>query len=184
MKTSSLLLKTIFFLSASLLITELAQSQERRNTGPRNSPNAAVSQTIGTTVVDITYGRPSVRDREIFGGLEPFDRVWRTGADEATTIRFSGDVMVGGEIVPAGIYSLFTIPGEDEWTIILNSEVTQWGAFNYNSEMDVIRVTTTPQTAHHMEQFMIYFENVTAGSAHLVLHWAGVKVSVEVSVAD
>jgi len=180
MKTSSLLLKTIFFLSASLLITELAQSQERRNTGPRNSPNAAVSQTIGTTLVDITYGRPSVRDRVIFGELEPFGRVWRTGADEATTIRFSGDVTIGGKAVPAGIYALFTIPGEDEWTIILNSEVNQWGAFNYNAEKDVIRVTATPQTSHHVEQMMIYFENVSAARAHLVLHWAEVKVPVEI----
>jgi len=120
--------------------TTTQQVPDRENTVPRVSPNALVGQTIGVTEVRIAYGRPSVRGRKIFGGLVPFDEVWRTGANEATTISFSTPVRIEGTSLDAGTYSLFTIPGPETWTLIFNSEPEQWGAYNYDSSKDILRV--------------------------------------------
>ena len=155
-------------------------AQERGNEEPRTSPNASVSQTIGTTQVSITYGRPSVNGREVFGGLEAFGEVWRTGANESTAITFSNDVMVEDQKIEAGTYSLYTIPGEDEWTIIINSQLS-WGT-QYDASNDVARVTVEPMQAQQQEQFMIYFQNVTNSSAECVLHWDETKVPFTIKV--
>ena len=155
-------------------------AQERDNSETRVSPNAAVSQTIGTTVVTITYSRPSVKGREVFGGLEAYGEVWRTGANESTAITFSDNVTIEGEEVEAGTYSLYSIPGEDEWTIILNSKLS-WGT-QYDQDNDVLRVNTTPVEAEKREQFMIYFENVTDSSAECVLHWDTTKVPFTIEI--
>lgn len=158
-----------------------AYAQERGNDEPRVSPNASVSQIIGTTAVSITYGRPSVNDREIFGGLVPYDEVWRAGANEATTITFSDDVTIEGEVLSAGTYGLFVIPREnDEWTIIFNNVPDQWGSFNYSSNDDALRVSVSPETAAHVEQYMIYFEGINEESGKAVLHWGSTKASFEI----
>lgn len=157
-----------------------AQAQERGNEKPRTSPNASVSQTIGTTEVTITYGRPSVNDRTIFGDLVPFNEWWRTGANESTAITFSNDVIVEGQKVEAGTYSLYTIPGKDTWTIILNSKLS-WGT-QYDESQDVLRVETQPQDAQAMEQLMFYFQNVNASSAEAVVHWNETKVPFTIEV--
>ena len=164
------------------LISHPVTAQERGSDEPRTSPNATVSQTIGTTEVLVTYGRPGVRDREIFGGLVAFDEVWRTGANESTVIVFSDDVMIEGEEVPEGTYSLYTIPGEDEWTIIINEKLS-WGT-QYDESMDHVRVTTEPEESFYVEQFMIYFEDVSENSAEMVLHWDDVKVPVSISTHE
>ena len=96
---------------------------------PRPSPKATVSQTVGLTDITITYCRPGVKGRVIWGGLVPYDQVWRTGANEATTITFSDEVTIEGTKLPAGTYGLFTIPGKDEWTVIFNKGAKQWGAY-------------------------------------------------------
>lgn len=164
----------IAFLSTSAL------AQERGADEARVSPNAAVSQTIGTTQVSITYGRPSVNDRQIFGGLAPFGEVWRTGANESTVITFSDDVKIEGEEVEAGTYSLYTVPGEDEWTIIINSKLS-WGT-QYDKSADVLRVNVEPEQDQEVEQFIIYFENITDTSAECVLHWDTTKVPFTIEV--
>ena len=159
----------------------------RANDEVRPSPNAAVSQTIGTTVVDVAYGRPSLRDRSVFtdgAELAPAGEVWRTGANEAPTFTASAPVMVEGEMLPAGTYSLFTIPGDDAWTVIFNETAQQWGAFRYDEAEDILRVTVAPMTdAPMQDQFQIRFENADADSATMLLHWGTVGVPVEVSVA-
>ncbi len=160
------------------LISQPATAQERGNDEARVSPNAEVSQTIGTTEVLVTYGRPGVRDRDIFGGLVAFDEVWRTGANESTALVLSDDVTIEGEEVPAGTYSIYTIPGEDEWTIIINEKMS-WGT-QYDEAQDVIRVTTQPEESFYVEQFMIYFEDVSDTSGELVLHWDNTKVPVTI----
>ncbi|MFQ5570242.1 MAG: DUF2911 domain-containing protein [Rhodothermales bacterium] len=142
----------------------------------RPSPNAGVAQTIGTTEVEITYGRPGVKGRQVFGELEPCGAVWRAGANEATVISFSGDVTVNGEPVPAGVYAFFAIPGEEEWTLIFNEEAGQWGAFGYNPDKDVLRVAVTPEAGAHEEWLTYYFEALADTSATAVLHWDTVKV--------
>lgn len=155
----------------------------RANDAARPSPNAGVMQTIGTTTVMIHYGRPSVKGRDIFGGLVPYGEVWRTGANEATVVMTSGDLTVGGETLPAGTYSLHTIPGQTEWTVIFNSVAEQWGSFNYDEAQDALRVTAPPVTADApQEQFQISFESVSATGAVMVLAWDDVRVPVSLSV--
>lgn len=175
-RLKSLLLSISLVVLAVLCTNQLTLAQERANEEARVSPNASVSQTIGTTEVIITYGRPAVNNRIIFGDLVPFDQIWRTGANEATTITFSDDVTVEGEKLEAGTYGLFTVPGEDTWTIVFNENPTQWGAFDYNSDEDALRVEVEPEKAPPMEQMMFYFEDVTEESGTIVLHWDDVKV--------
>lgn len=162
-------------------VSQTANAQERGSDEARVSPNATVSQTIGTTEVLVTYGRPGVRDREIFGGLVAFDEVWRTGANESTVIVLSDDVMIEGEEVAEGTYSMYTIPGEEEWTIIINEKLS-WGT-QYDEAQDVVRVTTEPEESFYVEQFMIYFEDVSENSGELVLHWDNTKVPITITTA-
>lgn len=179
-----------FSISVSVLLTALvfaaptsAQDRiDRGNEEARVSPNAAVSQTIGTTEVRLTYGRPSVQGRTIFGDLVPYDEVWRTGANEATTFAVSSDVMIEGESLSAGTYSLYTIPGEDQWTIIINNVAEQWGT-NYDQSEDALRVTVSPESAPQREMMTFLFEEVTADKATCVLHWNETRVPFEIQVA-
>ncbi|MES3630650.1 MAG: DUF2911 domain-containing protein [Longimonas sp.] len=163
-----------------------AHAQERSTDEPRVSPNAEVHQTIGTTDVQVTYGRPSVRGRTIFGDLVPYGEVWRTGANEATTITFANDMHVEGERVEAGTYALFTIPADDDtWTLVLNAVANQWGAYNYDAEEDVLRTDVMPYEADTFrEQMSFSFEAVSDTSATLLMHWADTALPVELSVAD
>jgi Protein of unknown function (DUF2911). len=167
----------------TLVSTAPAAAQERGNDEARVSPNAAVSQTIGTTEVRITYGRPQVKGREIFGGLVSYDEVWRTGANEATTFSVSSDVTVQGEPLSAGTYSLYTIPGPEAWTIIFNNVADQWGT-NYDDSEDALRVEVTPESASAREMMTFLFEEVTAEQGTCVLHWAETRVPFEIQVAE
>lgn len=180
-------LSTIFVLLFAVLLwsgTQPTIGQDRRDAVPRVSPNATVSQTIGITEVTVTYGRPSVRNRTIFGsdGLVPYGNVWRTGANEATTISFSTPVEIQGASLAAGTYGLFTIPGSDNWTLIFNENASQWGAYNYDSNQDALRVTTEPTSASAREMLMFSFHNVTDSSATAHLRWSDVLVPFEISV--
>ncbi|PKD45177.1 DUF2911 domain-containing protein [Rhodohalobacter barkolensis] len=169
-------------LGFSLIFASSANAQERGNDSPRVSPNASVSQTIGTTVVTVTYGRPGVRDREIFGDLVPYDEVWRTGANESTVITFSDNVLVEGRELNAGTYSLYTLPGLEEWNVIFNSNLS-WGT-EYDPTMDVLRVSVDPQEGEFMEQMMIYFDEVTEESGHMIIHWEETKIPVQIEEAN
>ncbi len=147
---------------------------------PRESPVAISHTTIDDTYVQVVYGQPLMRDRVIFGDLVPFDEVWRTGANEATQIYFDSDVMVNGERVESGMYSVFTIPDEDTWTIILNERLGQWGAFDYNPDYDVLRTEVNPQsTDDEWEPLDIDFEEADDG-AYLVLRWENTRVELPI----
>jgi len=126
---------------------------------PRVSPKASVSYTIGFTDVDIHYGAPAVKGRVIWGGLVPYNEVWRGGANEATTIEFSTDVNIEGQNLKAGKYSLFFIPGETEWTCIFNSKVDQWGAYEYKEADDVLRFTVVPKMNEGLQERLTYSVN-------------------------
>ncbi len=159
----------------------------RANDEARPSPNAVVGQTIGTTTVYIQYGRPSLRGRAVFGdgsALAPAGQVWRTGANEATTFTVSADVLVAGERLPAGTYALFTIPGDDAWTVIFNRTAQQWGAFNYDEGEDQLRVTVEPEDAFEVEMLTVVFDDITDTSADLVLWWGETMVSVPIQTTD
>ena len=166
---------------ALLLLALPASAQERATDEPRPSPNAVVGQTVGTTDVLVTYGRPSARGRSVFGELVPYGEVWRTGANEAATITVSGDVMVEGERLPAGTYSLFTVPGPDEWTVVFNRTAAQWGAFRYDGAEDALRVTVEPVEIPAQEQFLIAFEGASEDAAVMHLHWDTVGVPVRIA---
>ncbi len=162
-----------------------ALAQERGNDEVRVSPNAAVSQTIGTTEVRLTYGRPSMNGRTIFAddGLVPYGEVWRTGANEATTISVASDVMIEGEPLSEGTYSLYTIPGPDTWTIIFNNTANQWGT-SYDESEDALRVEVSPKSAPTREMMTFLFTNVSETSGTCVLHWNETRVPFTIEVAN
>ena len=158
-----------------------AQAQERGGQLPRTSPNAAVTQAVGVAEVRITYGRPSVRGRVVFGELVPYGEVWRAGANEATTITFSDDAEIEGQPLAAGTYGLFTVPGEEAWTVVFNRQREQWGAFNYEEGQDALRVEVTPEEAPPHEMLTFIFEEVTDTSAVAALYWEEVRVPFAVA---
>ena len=149
---------------------------------PRESPPAAVTQTVGLTEITLRYHRPAVKGREVWGKLEPWDKVWRAGANEATTISFSTDVKVEGQPLAAGTYALFMIPNPAEWTVIFNKTVRQWGAFTYKAEQDALRVKVKPQAAELQERLQFSFPAVGEDSAQIALHWEKLKVPFTITV--
>jgi pimeloyl-ACP methyl ester carboxylesterase len=146
----------------------------------RPSPRGEVGEQIGALKVSITYGRPQVNKRQIWGQLVPYNRIWRTGANEATYITFSGDVLVEGQKLAAGSYALFTIPTETEWTVIFNRAPGLWGHFYYNPEFDALRVKVKPQAAEHQEWLSYSFEMLSPASANVVVHWEKIKTAFKV----
>jgi len=145
---------------------------------PQPSPKANVMQVVGVTEVSVTYSSPGVKGRVIWGDLVPFDEVWRTGANSATEISFSTAVQVAGNPVKAGKYALFTIPGRDNWTIILNSNEGQWGSTNYKKELDVIRFTVRPSISERLQERMNFAVELTGEDrADVVLRWEKMRVS-------
>lgn len=143
---------------------------------PQVSPGASVKQTIGLNDVAITYSRPGVKGRKIWGGLVPYGSVWRTGANAATSIQFTEDVLVEGQPLPAGTYSLHTIPGEKEWTIIFNKEANQWGSYSYEAAKDALRIKVTPVPGAPQEWMQFRFEDPSINSARVVLAWENLQV--------
>jgi hypothetical protein len=140
------------------------------------SPKAEANATVGNSKVKISYCQPSARGRKIMGGLVPFGEVWRTGANEATTVTFDQAVKIEGQELAAGKYALFTIPNENEWTIIFNKDHKQWGHYNYNQKEDVLRVNVKPtKTKDFVETFTI-----TPEKDQIVLQWENTAVAFKV----
>lgn len=148
---------------------------------PQPSPLSTVTQQVGLTKVTITYSRPSMKGRKIFGSLVPYGDLWRTGANAATKISFSNEMVVGGTKVPAGDYALFTIPGQKEWTIILNKNVNQGGTADYKQNEDAARFQVPASKAKEKhETFTLMFSDLTDHSAHVNLLWENTKVSFKI----
>lgn len=153
---------------------------ERGDDATRKSKNGLLRGEIDGIEIVVEYGRPNVQDRRIWGGLVPWDAVWRTGADEATTISFSSAVLVEGESLPAGRYGFFSIPGMETWTLIFNNIADQWGAFGYSEEEDALRVEVAPQNAlDHVETLTFGIEG-----DKVALSWEKIAVSFSVQSAD
>ena len=150
---------------------------------PQTSQGASVKQTIGLNDVTITYSRPGVKGRKIWGGLVPYSTVWRTGANAATTIQFTEDVLVEGQPLPAGTFSLHTIPGEKEWTLIFNKDANQWGSYSYDAAKDAARVKVTPMAGPAQEWMQFRFEDPSINSARVVLAWENLQVPFTVKNA-
>ena len=173
--TLLLFITTIFFFS----IDGFTQEKEIRI-----SPKAIVKQTVGFTDITIEYGRPGVKGRTIWGGLVPYNAVWRAGANEATKITFSTDIKINGKSLKAGSYSFFTIPTKNRWTLIFNKVADQWGAFEYNDAEDALRIEVTPEKKNECwQEWLAYTINKSSdNSATIRLEWEKLKVPFKVEV--
>jgi tetratricopeptide (TPR) repeat protein len=156
-----------------LLALPLAAQQLRL---PRVSPNSTLTQTVGLTDITIKYSRPGVKGRQIWGGLVPYDTIWRTGANEATTINFSDDVMINGQKLAKGNYALFTIPTKDQWSIVFNSQAEQWGAFTHDKSKDVLTVTAKPEKAEFREWMEFEIPEMSTDTAKIAIRWENIAV--------
>jgi hypothetical protein len=204
LKRSSVSLFAVLFVMCSG-ISVLAQVDV-----PRPSQKASVMQRIGVTDVTITYSRPGVKGRTIWGDplpeqakvtgeatldnqnerpkgapIVPWGHMWRTGANEATQFVVTDDVLINGQKLAAGSYSLHTIPTKDEWTIVFNGTANQWGSFNYDPAKDTLRVKAKPQWVNDSQEWLLYsFDPVTEDSAQVNIRWEKISVPFTVKVAD
>ncbi len=174
--------KTLFAAGLAALVATAVSAQQQPLTVPRPSPNASLSQTIGITEVTLHYSRPGVKGRAIWGGLVPYNEVWRTGANENTTISFSTPVKIEGHELPAGLYGLQTIPAAGDWTIIFSKDAQLWGAFDYKQEHDALRVQVKPAPAEPQERMSFELNDLTDTSAKVVLRWEKLQVPFTVEV--
>ena len=169
------------YLFYTLLLSLFATGLFAQIHTPAASPAASVSQAVGLTKVTINYSRPSAKGRKIFGDLVPLGKVWRTGANEITTIRFEQDVRINGQKLAAGSYGWYSFPGKNVWTLALNLDDKAWGSYTYDSKKDVLRIAVKPEKLlQKVEQLSIGFENFTSTATDVVLRWENTAVRFRV----
>lgn len=178
--------KTVTYLFTVLIacvtLNSYAQQEPRI---PEASSTQTIIQDFGLGKITITYSRPNVKGRKIFGGINPYGQVWRTGANWATTINFSENVLVEGNKVPAGTYSLFSIPEKGSWTVILNKTVKQWGAYSYKQDADLLRFAVKPiDVKEKRETFTMAFANSTTKTCDLYIIWDHTAVPIHMQTDD
>lgn len=165
---------------ALALALQVAQAQQLNT--PQPSPTASVKQNFGLSAIEISYSRPGVKGRQVFGALVPYDAVWRTGANEGTTVTFGDDVTIGGTKVPAGTYGLLTIPGQSQWTVIISKQTNVTSPAAYKMSEDVVRVKVEPaMLPFSVETFMIFIGDITQNTCTINLVWDDVAVALPVS---
>ncbi len=173
-------LRTALAVAAAALLATPALAQLEL---PDLSPRAEVMQTVGITAITVNYASPGVKGRKIFGELVPLDKLWRTGANAATTLEVSTDVKIGGKDVPAGKYALFTIPGKDKWTVIINKNADQGGTRNYDQKLDQARFEVKPgKAATKMERMTFLFTDTQDDSTSLQLVWDETRVTLPITI--
>ncbi len=171
----------IAFVPAFLAFAPAASAQPQLVL-PEGSPKASVSQTVGLTEFKVTYHRPAVNKRKIWGALVPYGGVWRAGANENTTLFASTPFTFGGKAVPAGTYGLHMLPAEGDWTVILSSQAKAWGSFTYDQKEDVARVSVKPEPADFVERLAFTFDEPTGDATALALRWEKLRVAVPITV--
>jgi hypothetical protein len=164
----------MILLSVNILPQELKK--------PRISPKAGIMQIVNLTEINISYSRPGVKGRTIWGELVPYNKVWRAGADEATKFRFSTDVIIEGKKLSAGSYSFFAIPQKEEWTLIFNKTADQWGAFEYNESEDALRFTVKPKSGAFTEWLSYTFTDMSPNSAVINLNWEKLVIPFKIEI--
>ena len=170
-----------FSLIIFLLFSVFTLAQNLRT--PRPSPDATVVQFVGVTEISIDYSSPGVKGRKIWGGLVPYGEVWRTGANEVTSITFSDEVKINGNDLAAGTYGIHIIPDEIEWEIIFSKDTEVDGSSNYDKTKDALRLKVKPEEHHFMERMTFIFNDVTENTVNVNLVWENLKVSFGVEVA-
>jgi len=174
---------SLFLLPALLLAAASSPARAQQLELPHPSPYAKVSQHVGLTEISVDYSCPGVKGRKIWGGLVPYDKMWRTGANQATKISFSRDVTFGDKPVPAGTYALFTIPTKGDWTVILNKKPDQPGTMQeYKADQDLVRIQVKPKAAPHRERLAFLFSDFDDDKASLDLEWEKLRVSIPIKV--
>ncbi len=149
---------------------------------PSQSQRASVSQTVGLSQISITYDRPGVNGRKIWGGLVPYDTVWRAGANVNTVVSFTSPVTIGGKELAAGHYGLHMIPAAKEWTVILSREANAWGSFSYDSSEDALRFSATPAAGDFHERLAYTLDDPTENSVVATLRWEKLSVPFTIEV--
>ena len=167
--------KSRFPLFMILLVAAYVSANAQNDKANRPSPPGEAIGTIGKAEIKVSYSSPGVKERTIWGELVPYDKVWRTGANEATVFETSNDIHINGSKLPAGKYGLFTIPGKNTWTVIFNSDWDQWGAFSYDAAKDVLRVEATPEHGEFQERM-----NFTIEGDKVVLSWENLRLPLVV----
>lgn len=174
------MLRKILFAAAAFAFIYTTDAQQLRTPAP--SPLQTIKQDFGLSSIEVTYSRPGVKGRKVFGDLVPFDKVWRTGANNATTITFGEEVTIGNEKVKAGKYGLLTIPGQKEWTVIISKNTNTTSPSDYKPEDDLVRVNVKPITLREtMETFTMQFANVKSNSCELRLAWENTAIALPIS---
>jgi hypothetical protein len=181
-KTARTMKKLSTTLLGVLLLLSLSAQRQTTLSTPDVSQAAMVMQRIGLTDMTVSYHSPLVGGRKIWGELVPYNKVWRAGANENTTVQFSTDVTVEGQKLQAGTYGLHMIPTESEWTIIFSKDYQSWGSFFYNEKNDALRVKVKPQTADHQEWLSYAFNDPKDNSVKLALRWEKLQVPVNITV--
>lgn len=166
----------------ALLILTVESNLAQNFETPRPSPNATVSQTVGVTHISIDYSSPGVKDRTIWGELVPFGKVWRTGANEVTSITFDDAVKINGNELPTGTYGIHTIPGKTEWEIIFSKDTEVDAGSNYDPEKDALRIKVKPEDAPFIERMIFIFTNTTDDKTTANLWWEKLRVSFDIEV--
>ena len=163
------------------LVASLAGAAQAQIRTPQPSPSATVSQGVGLGKVTIDYSRPALKGRKMFGDQVPYGKVWRTGANTATKLTLDADMTINGKVVPAGSYALLTIPGENEWTIIINKTAQSFGAFAYKESEDFMRFTTkVEKLATPAEFFTIEFTDFTSTATNIAIRWENAQVKFSI----
>jgi hypothetical protein len=176
-------MKTSFFVLSFLVSGMMPGLRAQEVELPRVSPKAEVAYTIGYTNIEINYGAPAVNGRVIWGNVVPFDQVWRAGANEATTVSFSTDVNIEGQMIKAGKYSLFLIPDSTEWTVIFNKKWDQWGAYSYDEAQDEIRITVEPKMNEGMQERLLYaIHDMKMDMGYIKLSWEKMRLYLRFKV--
>ena len=176
------MLARIAFVAAVVVAMARPAFPQAPLTVPQPSPAASMTQRVGITDITVTYHRPAVNKREVWGTLVPRGQVWRAGANENTVITFSTEVSVGGHVLPAGGYGLHMIPSANDWTVIFSKESQAWGSFFYDEKVDAARVTVTPRPAEFEERLSYTFDEPTDRSVVATLRWEKLAVPVRIEV--
>jgi hypothetical protein len=172
--------KAMLLLALTVALSTDLQAQGLKM--PQASTSQTITQAFGLGKITLNYSRPNVKGRKIFGAMEPYGSVWRTGANSATIISFTEPVKIDGKELAAGEYGLFTIPGKDEWTVIFNKGAKQWGAYEYKESDDALRVKVkASKLKDKVETFTIQFADVYPTAAKLQLMWENTAVSVDLT---
>lgn len=177
--------KILTLFTAFMMIISINQKGNAQVKIPPASSAQTIVQSLGISKITLVYSRPNMNGRKIFGGLEPYGKVWRTGANQIPTITFESEVTVAGNKVAPGTYGILTVPNKDRWTIIFTKNYNQWGSYTYNQAEDLFRFSVTPQLLDKpVETFTISFSEVTPSSAKMNLSWENTLVSYDLSVDE